>query len=111
MREIEAAGGTAVANADNVGDFAGAEALEFQENHYPAAAAALRRLAASSDPAVRAPALARLVAPAGIVALEVGHGQAKEVASLLVAAALEFREVRADLSGIERVVLAGSRAP
>jgi tetratricopeptide (TPR) repeat protein len=40
--------------------FASSEELEFQRNDPPAAAAALRRLAASSDPAVRAAALARL---------------------------------------------------
>lgn len=58
-----------------------------------------------------APALTRLLAPGGIVALEVGQGQAKEVASLLAGAALEFLGTRADLSGTERVVLAKSSSP
>ncbi|MCC6394926.1 MAG: HAMP domain-containing histidine kinase [Bryobacterales bacterium] len=40
--------------------FAETEALEFQRNDFPAAAAALSRLAVSSDPAVRAAALVRL---------------------------------------------------
>lgn len=40
--------------------FAATEELEFQRNDLEAAAAALQRLAASSDPAIRAAALARL---------------------------------------------------
>lgn len=40
--------------------FAGPDALEFRQNDYPAAAAALRRLAESSDPSVKAAALVRL---------------------------------------------------
>mgnify|MGYP003353039385 CR=1 FL=1 len=55
---------------------------------------------------VLAPALRALLAPGGVVAFEVGQGQAKEVGELLAEAGLEFIAVRADLSGIERVVLA-----
>lgn len=53
-----------------------------------------------------APQLARLLAAGGCAALEVGQGQAKGVASILIGSGLEFLGTRADLSGIERVVLA-----
>ena len=44
-------------------------------------------------------------APGGALALEVGDGQARTVAALLEAAGFSAIEIRADLAGIERVVL------
>ena len=47
-----------------------------------------------------------LLEPGGIAALEVGQGQAADVAGLLRAAGLELRGVFRDLGGVERCVLA-----
>lgn len=53
-----------------------------------------------------APDVARLLAPAGVAALEVGQGQAAEVAGILQQAGLAVRAVRRDLGGVERCVVA-----
>ncbi len=53
-----------------------------------------------------APHLARLLAPGGVVALEVGQAQAATVAAQLAAAGLTVTGCRRDLGGIERVVVA-----
>lgn len=50
--------------------------------------------------------MARLLAPGGLAALEVGAGQAADVAALLQEAGLCIREIRSDLGGIERCVVA-----
>ncbi|MBP2291829.1 peptide chain release factor N(5)-glutamine methyltransferase [Azospirillum rugosum] len=47
-----------------------------------------------------------LLEPGGLAALEVGQGQAGDVAGLLQAAGLEVRGVFRDLGGVERCVLA-----
>jgi release factor glutamine methyltransferase len=44
----------------------------------------------------------------GIIAFEVGAGQASDVAALLTQAGFALRAIRRDLSGIERCVVAGS---
>ena len=46
------------------------------------------------------------LAPDGFVAVEVGIGQAEDVATLFAAAGLENTEIFTDLGGVERVVLA-----
>ncbi|BAE50423.1 peptide chain release factor N(5)-glutamine methyltransferase [Paramagnetospirillum magneticum] len=51
------------------------------------------------------PHMARLLAPGGIAALEVGAGQAVDVCALLAAAGLAGASVRRDLGGIERCVI------
>lgn len=53
-----------------------------------------------------APDIARLLALGGIAALEVGQGQDGPVSVLLEAAGLTVQEVRADLGGIGRCVVA-----
>ncbi|MEW5726560.1 MAG: peptide chain release factor N(5)-glutamine methyltransferase [Pseudomonadota bacterium] len=53
-----------------------------------------------------APDVARLLAPGGVAAIEVGAGQAEAVADLLVEAGLEVTGVRRDLAGIARCVTA-----
>jgi release factor glutamine methyltransferase len=53
-----------------------------------------------------APQVARLLAPGGILAVEVGAGQAGEVARLLEAAGLAGLDRMRDLAGQERCVLA-----
>ncbi len=53
-----------------------------------------------------APLLARRLADAGQVLLEVGAGQAPAVQMLLVEAGLEIWDVRKDLGGQARVVIA-----
>jgi release factor glutamine methyltransferase len=50
----------------------------------------------------------RLLAPGGIVVLEIGSGQADPVTELLVKAGLVLRGVRRDLAGIERCVAASA---
>jgi release factor glutamine methyltransferase len=50
----------------------------------------------------------RLLAPGGIVVLEVGAGRADPVTELLVKAGLVLRGVRRDLAGIERCIAAAS---
>lgn len=49
------------------------------------------------------------LSPLGALAVEVGAGQAGDVAALMRGAGLDFTAIRRDLSGIERVV-AGARA-
>lgn len=56
-----------------------------------------------------APELARLLAPAGFAALEVGQGQAAPVAECLVAQGLIVPEIIKDLAGIDRCVIAVQR--
>lgn len=51
------------------------------------------------------PHLARLIAPGGLIALEVGAGQAGDVAALLAEAGLPGAWTRCDLGGIERCVM------
>lgn len=57
-----------------------------------------------------APDLARLLAPGGRFALEIGQGQGPDVMALLRAAGLEPDGLRPDLAGIGRVVTGGRRA-
>jgi len=52
------------------------------------------------------PDAARLLRPGGLLALEIGVGQAPAVSALLVASGLALLGVRRDLAGIERCVLA-----
>lgn len=52
------------------------------------------------------PDAARLLEPGGLVALEIGEGQAPSVETLLVGAGFHATETRADLAGIVRCVLA-----
>lgn len=51
------------------------------------------------------PHMARLLAPGGIAALEVGAGQAADVAGLLAVSGLPGAATRRDLGGIERCVI------
>ena len=51
------------------------------------------------------PAVASLLAPDGLCVLEVGRGQAEEVARLGMAAGLSLAGFRADLGGVTRAVL------
>lgn len=55
---------------------------------------------------VLAPQMAGLLAPGGVVALEVGMGQAGDVAAILAAAGLPRTAARRDLGGVERCVWA-----
>jgi release factor glutamine methyltransferase len=54
-----------------------------------------------------APHIARLIAPGGRFVLEHGLGQGPSLRAILEAAGLQARRVRADLGGIERVVIGG----
>jgi release factor glutamine methyltransferase len=54
-----------------------------------------------------APDCARLLAPGGSVALEIGQGQGDAVAQILLREGLEVGERRRDLAGIERCLIAG----
>lgn len=56
-----------------------------------------------------APDIARLLGPGGLTALEVGAGQAAAVAGLLERSGLAVREIRRDIAGIERCVVAARR--
>lgn len=56
-------------------------------------------------------ALDKLLNDGGTVAFEVGHKQAKDVANMLSQESLELIEIREDLSGIERAVLARKIKP
>lgn len=51
------------------------------------------------------PHMARLLAPGGVAALEVGAGQAHDVESLLARAGLPGASVRRDLGGVERCLI------
>jgi len=53
-----------------------------------------------------APELARLLAPGGFVALEVGQGQASQVAAIVQAHGLTAIEIHQDLAGVDRCVMA-----
>ena len=53
--------------------------------------------------------LPRLLAPGGVAVLELGFGQAEAVAALAGAQGLRVRDVRADLGGIPRAMVLGSR--
>lgn len=53
------------------------------------------------------PHMARLRAPGGIAAVEVGMGQAASVASLFEASGLAVSAIERDLAGIERCVVSG----
>ena len=57
------------------------------------------------------PALPALLAPGGLVALEVGHTQAQAVSALLVASGFDAPWTRQDLGGIARCVVAESHHP
>ena len=48
----------------------------------------------------------RILAPNGLLVVELGYGQAEAVNSLFAAAGLAWQEVRSDLSGIPRALLA-----
>ena len=52
------------------------------------------------------PAAARVLAPAGTFIAEIGAGQAAEVTGLMIAARLQVREIRRDLAGIQRCIVA-----
>ena len=52
-----------------------------------------------------APDCARLLAPAGLCALEIGHGQGDAVAEILARHGLQVTQRRRDLAGIERCVV------
>lgn len=54
-----------------------------------------------------APAISRLLAPAGIVVIEVGAGQARKVAALMAGAGLALRAIRHDLSSVDRCLVLG----
>ena len=56
------------------------------------------------------PEAAHLLAPDGILVLEVGQGQSDDIAALLSAAGLTLHERKADLNGIHRAV-AGRKLP
>ncbi len=50
--------------------------------------------------------LPRLLAPQGLAVFEVGAGQARDVAALLIANGLEIAEIRKDIAGHERAIAA-----
>ncbi len=52
-----------------------------------------------------APSLGRLLSPRGVVALEIGQGQAQAVKEIMTANGLALHDCRSDLSGITRCVL------
>ena len=54
-----------------------------------------------------APAIARLLAPRGLAVIEIGTGQAQEVAALMAGAGLALRAIRHDLSGVDRCLVLG----
>jgi len=57
------------------------------------------------------PEFARILRHGGLAAFETGAGQAPAVAALCAAASLQPVEIRADLAGIERVVVARNHPP
>jgi release factor glutamine methyltransferase len=54
-----------------------------------------------------APAIARLLAPAGIAVVEMGAGQAQKATGIMVSVGLALRAVRHDLSGVDRCLVLG----
>jgi len=54
-----------------------------------------------------APAIVRLLAPAGIAVVETGAGQAQKVSGIMAGAGLALRAVRHDLSGVDRCLVLG----
>jgi release factor glutamine methyltransferase len=56
-----------------------------------------------------APDVARLLVPDGVACLELGQGQGPAVAAIMAAAGLETLEVRPDLAGIGRCLVAAHR--
>jgi release factor glutamine methyltransferase len=56
---------------------------------------------------VLAPALARLLAPAGVGVIEMGAGQTQMVAAIMAEAGLALCKVRHDLSGVDRCIVLG----
>ncbi len=54
-----------------------------------------------------APAIARLLVPTGIAAVEVGASQAQAVAGIMAEAGLVLRAVRHDLTGVDRCLVLG----
>ncbi len=58
-----------------------------------------------------APEFARILKPGGLAAFEIGQGQDPDVAALCRAAGLQVIEIRPDLAGIGRVVLACRQDP
>jgi release factor glutamine methyltransferase len=56
---------------------------------------------------VLAPEIARLLAPTGIAAVEVGDGQGPAVAAIMAGAGLVLRGIRHDLSGVDRCIVLG----
>jgi release factor glutamine methyltransferase len=57
------------------------------------------------------PACARILRPGGLAAFEIGQGQDPDVAAFCRAAGLHVLEIRPDLAGIGRVVLARNHDP
>ena len=55
---------------------------------------------------VLAPVASRLLIPGGFACVEVGSGQAAAVAGLLAGSGMKIREMRRDLAGIERCIVA-----
>ncbi len=56
---------------------------------------------------VLAPEIARLLAPTGIAAVEVGDGQGPAVAAIMAQVGLVLRDIRHDLSGVDRCIVLG----
>jgi release factor glutamine methyltransferase len=56
---------------------------------------------------VLAPEIARLLAPTGIAAVEVGDGQGPAVAAIMAQVGLVLRGIRHDLSGVDRCIVLG----
>jgi release factor glutamine methyltransferase len=54
-----------------------------------------------------APAILRLLAPAGVAVIEVGFGQAHKATRIMAAAGLALRAVRHDLSRVDRCLVLG----
>lgn len=58
-----------------------------------------------------APEFARMLKPGGLAAFEIGQGQDRDVAALCQAAGLQVIEIRSDLAGIGRAVIARKQDP
>ncbi|HKF71966.1 MAG TPA: peptide chain release factor N(5)-glutamine methyltransferase [Stellaceae bacterium] len=54
-----------------------------------------------------APAILRLLAPAGVALIEVGSGQAHKATGIMAAVGLALRAIRHDLSGVDRCLVLG----